>query len=487
MAIWVNESPKYTTYPIPEFIGNPLIEALAPMPLDRDDGICQLSEQPTFDPMERDLPASMRMYLPARLSRFLFPTTQHVRFLNHLCVQVYDGYVFRNPLTPEGQYLLHNAGSPVERSVPVIDCGTGRLSTISMVCGLSGMGKSTLIRGCMRVLGKPVIRHSNYHGEPFPETQILYLMRNVPDQCTPKAFCKTYGDYTDALLGMPLYAKFFADKSMTRNHYLSQLQRIIASHHVGALILDCVENLLLAGPSGVKEFVAMLINMRDELKVPIILVGTYKAAEILKTDMSTARRLVEGGFHELKRPANECDIDFSALCEVLWEYQWVRRPIVFGDDSDPVKAKIKEVLFDCSQGITGILITLFIAAQIEAIDSGRETVDVNLIRSVYAERFKPLHRIINAIRSNKSGQLDQFDDLYLRAFSELKSDPLVSRIDEIRNQLAASQERNLGISPASEEPQTVTDVTSESGFPQTTEALLAAVRMGSSQVPTEIA
>lgn len=480
MPIWVNKAPVYTSYPIPEFAGNPLIEALAPMPVDQDDAILRLSELPKFDLAERNLPATMRMFLPARLSRFLFPTTQHVRFLNHLCVQIFDGYVSRNPMTPEGQWHLHNAAAPSDRSVPIIDPGTGRLSTISMVCGLSGMGKSTLIRGCMGILGKPVIMHSNYLGASFPETQILYLMRNVPDQCTPKAFCKTYGDYTDALLGMPLYAKFFADKSMTRTHYIGQLRRIIVSHHIGALVLDCVENLLLNKATGIGEFIAMLVNMRDELKVPIVLVGTYKAAKILGTEMSSARRLAEGGFHELKRPTNPNDADFSALCDVLWSYQWVRKPISLDD-------RIREVLFDYSQGVTGILITLFIAAQIEAIDSGRESVDIDLIKAVYGERFKPLHRIINAIRSNKSATLDQYDDLYLKAFTELKTDPLVSRIDAIRNELAASQEQKLGITPFTETPKDNTVVPTGNPPVQSTEKLLTELLNGSSDLPAEIA
>jgi len=437
MTIWTNNQPTYTSYPIPEFSGNPLIEALSPLPTDRDDAIIRMSELPKFNPEERNLPAAMRMFLPARLSRFLFPTTQHVRFLNHLAIQVYDGYSTRNPMTTTGQHHLHHAAAQ-SSFVPVIDPGTGRLSTISMICGIPGIGKSTLIRGCMSMLGKPVIQHTNHNGQPFPETQILYLMRNVPDQCSAKAFCKTYGDYTDALLGMPLYAKFFSDKTMTRTHYVAQLRRIVVTHHVGALVLDCVENLLLGSPNEVSEFMALLINIRDELRVPIILVGTHKAANILKSDLSTARRIVEGGYHELTRPISPDEPDFAALCEILWGYQWVQHPEEYNE-------KIRDVLYDYSQGVTGIMIALFIAAQIEAIDSGSEKVSINLIRKIYKERFKPLHRIINALRSNNKNILEQYDELYPKAFEELKADPLMNRLEEMKLQLSSEKERSLGI------------------------------------------
>lgn len=437
MQPWINSQPTYTSYPLPEFSGNPLIEALAPLPSNQDDAIMRLSSLPMFNEAERGLPAVLRMFLPARLSRFLFPTTQHVRFLNHLAIQVFDGYSTRNPMGPSGQQYLHHAATQ-SYFVPVIDPGTGRLSTISMVCGIPGIGKSTLIRGCMSMLGKPVIRHSDYGEKPFPETQILYLMRNVPDQCSAKAFCKAYGDYTDALLGMSLYSKFFADKSMTRTHYLSELRRIVVSHHVGALILDCVEHLLLGSPKDVSEFIAMLINMRDELRVPIILVGTPRAAEILKSDVSTSRRIVEGGYHELKRPLSPDDSDFASLCEVLWGYQWVTNVTEFSDG-------MRDQLYDLSQGITGVMITLFIAAQIEAIDSGEDKLTKDLIKRVYVHRFKPLHSIIDALRSGKQSIIAQYDDLYPQAFEGLKADPLLSRIEELRTQMAANQERSLGI------------------------------------------
>ncbi|WP_374487138.1 TniB family NTP-binding protein, partial [Zoogloea sp.] len=279
---------------------------------------------------------------------------------------------------------------------------------------------------------------TNYMGKSFTETQILYLMRNVPDQCSAKAFCKTYGDYTDALLGMPLYAKFFADKSMTRTHYLSELRRIVVAHHVGALILDCVEHLLLGSSNQVSEFIAMLINMRDELRVPIILVGTPRAAEILKSDVSTSRRIVEGGYHELQRPISPDDPDFSALCEVLWKYQWVKNPTKFSKG-------VRDLLYDLSQGITGVLITLFICAQIEAIDSGKEKVGKDLIKQVYEERLKPLHPILNALRTNNQSIIQQYDDLYPRAFDALRVDPLVSRLAEIYAEMTIRQERSLGI------------------------------------------
>lgn len=48
--------------------------------------------------------------------------------------------------------------------------------------------------------------------------------------------------------------------------------------------------------------------------------GTYKAADVLAGNACTARRLVEGGFHELKRPTSADDEDWRVFCEIAWNY-----------------------------------------------------------------------------------------------------------------------------------------------------------------------
>lgn len=435
MASWINRAPTYTPYPIEEFCGNPLVEAINFPPLNNDDAIKRLIQKPRFDPSERELPSMMRMLLPARLRSFMFPTAQHVNIMKQIYCQVIDGYRFRNPLDPSTQKLLH--GEALHHYEPVIDTPGNRPATISFLTGLSGMGKTTLIRAVMGAMGRSVIMHSDYQGKPFTESQILYLMRNVPDQCSPKILCKSYGSYTDSLLATKLYSKPFST-DLSRSGYVDELKKIIANHHVGALVLDEFHNLSLAGTNGVKELIAMLINFRDQLGVPIILIGTYQAADLLDGGLSMTRRVVEGGFHELIRPESHDDEDWKAMCQIAWKYQWVKNPAEWSE-------AILETLYECSQGITAIMLTLFIAAQIQAIDSGSEIVDAELLKSVYRDRLKPLHPIIDALRSKDLNLLDQYDDLYIKAFAELKNDSMLGRIENLQKQLLEEQQKQAGV------------------------------------------
>lgn len=437
MNSWINNTPEYTPYPIEEFRGNPLVEAIKFPPSDHDDAIARLMRKPTFDPAERDLPSMMRMLLPARLKNFMFPTSQHVKILKQIYCQVLDGYRFRNPCSPDTQSVMHGGNGHRLNYEPVIDSPASRPATISFLTGLSGMGKSTLIRAAMGTMGRPVIMHSDYQGKPFTESQILYLMRNVPDQCTPKMLCKSYGIYTDSLLATKLYTKPFST-DLSRSGYVDELKKIITNHHLGALVLDEFQNLSLAGTKGLEELISLLINFRDQLGVPIILVGTYRAADLLHGGLSITRRLVEGGFHELKRPQKPDDEDWSAMCEIVWEFQWVKNPVGFSEG-------ILNTLYDCSQGITAIMLALFIAAQVEAIDSGAETVDAKLLKSVYLDQMKPLHQIINALRSGDVALLNNFDDLYIKAFAEINNDSKLSRLTLLQKKLEEEQERQVGI------------------------------------------
>lgn len=433
---WINNNPTYFESPISEFQGNPLVEALKPPPGNEKEALKLLTHKPNFDESELSLPACYRALLPARLLNFMFPTTQHFRFQSRIYSQVLNGYRGRNPTTILGQQLLH--GETNDGSTRMGDSVSGTLrvqspvaqvpANISFLTGLSGMGKSTLMRAIMQAMGKPVIRHSIYKGVPFTETQILYMMRNVPDQCSAKAVCKSFGDRADELLGWDLYAKLFSDKSMTRSHYVAALRKIVANHHIGALVIDEFQNISLAKSGGKNEFLALILNLREELGIPIILVGTYRAAAVLKDEASIARRLVEGGFHELQRPSSPAEKDWLNLCKVIWRYQWVQ-------NKQELEDEVVEVLYDCSQGITGIMINLFVTAQTYAIEEGEETITPQLIKEVYDNRFRPLHPIIEVLKKNDTEELALYDDLYFDGMDKLKADPTQVRIKTLRREL----------------------------------------------------
>jgi hypothetical protein len=392
-------NPDYHTIGVPEIDNNPLLAHLRLPPETDDDAFLALGLQANFDPDERELPTSIRRLRVNRLRRFFIPVLPaHRRALIGISSQMFDSYSERNPMTPEGQAILY--GGPT--SAPY-------RSTISLVAGHSGMGKSTLMDRILAYPGHQVCRHTVFGGESFPEKQILWLRRNVPEHCTLGTLCSTFGDHTDRVLGTNLYSGAFTKVKADRSQYLKQIRKIITDHHVGLLVLDEFQNLSLMGV-GAKKIIALLVNLRDELGVPIVLVGTYKALRLLEGTMSSARRLCEGGYFDLERPLSSEDEAWNLLCDATWKYLWVRKPAEFSPE-------IADALYEVSQGISGIMLSVFATAQLAAMEEdGAETVDADLIRKVYRERMAPLHAAVRILKSNDPRLMDKFDDLYRNAY-----------------------------------------------------------------------
>lgn len=405
-------SPDYRIIGEPEIDGNPLTAHLRLPPENDRDAFRALGLHANFNPNERELPTAIRRLRVNGLRRFFIPVqSAHRRALIDITSHIFDSYGARNPITPEGQALLY--GGPVT---------TPHRATISFVAGHSGMGKSTLVDRILFYAGSQVYRHTSFRDRSFPEAQILWLRRNVPEHCTLATLCSTFGDYTDTILRTTQYGGIFKRRNADRNQYINEIRKIVATNHVGLLVLDEFQNLSLMGV-GAQKIIALLVNLRDELGVPIVVVGTYKALKLLEGTMSSARRLCEGGYFDLERPLSHEDETWQLLCCAAWEYQWVRKPTEFTPE-------ICDALYDVSQGISGIMLSVLAAAQLAAMeDDSSETVDAALIRKVFEERMKPLHPGIRLLQSGDPRQLDKFDDLYRNSYPTIgrSGDPTASR------------------------------------------------------------
>lgn len=419
----------YTPHPLPEFSGNPFVEVLTPLPADVLGKTKLLMRRPYFDKEELNLDSSMRRLCPARLKNFMFPMDKHVEIFAKIHSHIVGGYKDKNPLTPQGQQSLYQrSASP---------------STITFITGLSGIGKSALVRSILEAIGTQVIDHSQYAGRSCPYTQILYVMQNVPANSTPKNMCMTLGSELDNLLQKEIVTTIFS-KNRTHTDFILGLKKAVKYLRLGAIVIDELQNVNLRKGANKDEFLAMISNFRDELGVPIILIGTTAAKEILfaNKNISVHRRFCDGGFEELEPPKSVEDDEWYNFCKTMWRCQWVMDPIEFSDE-------MCELLYELTQGITGILLTLFINCQMSAI-GGQERIDTTLVENVYQNQMKPLHAALDALRSGNPIRIAQFDDLYFSASSDV-TNFADSRMDEVEkaekeSQAAASTESSRQVS-----------------------------------------
>ena len=417
---WTNEAPVYKKSPLVDLRGNPLVEALHTIPDGDKQTLLRMTVKPQFHLREIKLPSATRMLCVDRLHNFFFANPKHVEILQDIYAAVLNGYREKNPLEAKGQRKMHALSSS--------GCPAG----IYLLTGPSGTGKSSLTRVVQEYFGAAVIAHSTYNGIPLPEKQIPFLRINLPDNCSTKAICEGLCRLVNKLLGVNHYEREAYNTSVKHN-IIQDVKYFIRCYHVGAIIIDEIQHLSHAKSGGKEGVIAFLNNLQDEIGVPVILVGTYAACNLLQDSASTARRLVVNGYSDLARWESADDAEWLALCQVLWRYQWLADPCELSDE-------IISKLYEYSQGITAILIALFIRAQKTALRNKIESIDGAFLTRTYLEQLTPLHGIIDALRSNNQKALCMYEDLYIKQRHIFKVDKVEGRLDELNESITAEMD-----------------------------------------------
>lgn len=269
------------------------------------------------------------------------------------------------------------------------------------------MGKSTMVESVLRSYPQ-VLAHKSYGGAKFAATQIVWLKINCPHNGSLSALCRSFFHAVDQATGTTNYAQKYGHPKITIDTLISGMRQVAATYYLGVLVIDELQNLSVAKSGGAELMMNYFMNLRSEIRTPLILVGTYKAVSLFGQEMRFARRASENGLTDLFRPTDHKDPTWRAVVEAIWRYQWLRKP-------SELTEEIYETLFDCCQGITEVLVALFSYAQEIAIaddsDDDCAAVSAELIRESYESAFVLMHPSIDALRSNDVRKLQLFEDL----------------------------------------------------------------------------
>ena len=146
-----------------------------------------------------------------------------------------------------------------------------------------------------------------------------------------------------------------------------------------------------------------LVQLVNEIGVPVVLVGTYKALPILTGELRQARRGTEEGdmiWHPM-----QFDKTWDKLLRWIWKYQYTRIPF----KKTPA---LSEALYDVSQGITDFALKAYMLAQKRAIHNKTEEVTADLIRSVVKDELTSIAPALAALRSKDKNRLRNYEDVY---------------------------------------------------------------------------
>lgn len=396
-----SEPAVYQESPLAAYRGNPLIEALPPILLAAE-AAQNLAYYPEFEDQERLLPAELRFHLIQEVLDFFEPFPIHLDLEQRFSRIIRRGYKARNPLRPGDWSRLNRklqvlSGSSPQPLLPSTAAGFTLL-------GLSGVGKSTAVERILSLYAQ-VLFHQAYHDRPLSLVQLVWLKLDCPPDGSTRGLCLSFFQAIDQRLGTNYYQNYANNgNKVTVDSLLPQMARLSWIHRIGVLVVDEIQNLSLAKSGGAAQMLNFFVYLVNTLGLPVVLIGTPKARQLLTREFRQARRSTGQGDPIWNNMAeNEL---WQLFLESLWRYQYVRNP-------SQLTPELSHTLYDETQGITDFAVKIFMLAQIRAIVTGQETLTSAIIRSVAAESLCFAAPALSALRTGNRYALQQFEDLQL--------------------------------------------------------------------------
>jgi hypothetical protein len=385
------EKAKYRKQALSIYRGHPLIEAL-PEPWTSHHVTKELAYYPDYSPEECDLPGHLRLHLLDTINELFIPQGTHLDIEIKISRMLRAGLRRRNPLM---RGYWRNENKRLAAFKAAIKAGllerTPHLSRAKgfAIVGIGGVGKSTTVEKILLLYPQEIV-HTQYGGEDFILKHLVWLKIDCPVDGSIKGFCINFLQAVDDVLGTN-YHKNYLKGRPTLDELLPHVARVASLHCLGLIIIDEIQNFSLAKSGGAKTMINFFVHLENAIGVPFTLIGTPDAIPILNGTFRSSRRATEQGdvfWKRMPRVAEKEKKDDPDRVGTLWEqfvrklfqYQYVKKRYEL--KTDLLKDTVSEALWNASQGIPALVVTLFSLAQQRAITTGKEEISSGIIKSV---------------------------------------------------------------------------------------------------------
>lgn len=382
-----------------EYQNNPLIEALPPI-FSQSEVIDHLSIYPPFNKDEKKLEVHKRVHLILRLLHYFQPIPIHLKIESSVSRLIRLGYVHRNPLTKEyAQGFVENWNNIKKGKLDCTSIQTGQ--TLSIV-GVSGVGKTRTVQRILQMMPQ-VISHVDYYGKPLNQYQVTFLKIETPFDGSVKTIIFDFFHQVDNLLGSN-YFKRYANSRLSTSQLMPIMAQIAKAINLGVLIIDELQHLKGMKSSNSTQVLNFFTALINTINIPLIMIGTPKAMDVLQSQFRQARRSTNVGSVFWDRL--EKDAVWDLFIRGMWQYQWTKEDVELTEE-------LSSIMYDMSQGIADIAIKLFMMVQLRAINTGKEKITASLIKSVAKEELKMVQPMLHALRNNNYSKLYDYGDLVI--------------------------------------------------------------------------
>lgn len=393
---------NYSEQIISDYQGNPLIEALYPI-FDEEYVFDSLSVFPEINDKERELSPNYRFHCVQRLSQYFQPFQSHLDLEQRISRAIRQGYLHRNPFNQREIQKVRESYQAIKRgdfSKPVYQVRTQSGALGFTVIGFSGIGKTKAIERIL-LMYPQIIKHTQYQEVPFIFTQVCWLKLDCPFDGSLKGLCISFFAALDKLLGTDYLYKFGSSRNTT-DLMLQRIAHLSSFHGIGLLVIDEIQHLNLSKNGGSEKMLNFFVTLVNTIGVPVILVGTNKAASVLQSEFRQARR--GSGQGDMVWPQMPKDETWELVIGGMWEYQWINH-------YTELTQELSDHIYNISQGILDIAIKLFMLSQVRAIAMGVEKLNKKIISDVEKDNLKLVKPMLDALRSGIPSKIAQYEDL----------------------------------------------------------------------------
>jgi len=414
----------YRTCGLPQYDGNPLIEALPPILSDADIGELLKREVP-YENEQRFLPAEVRRHALDAISTFFVPLPQHLHLVHTVSKVIRTGYTSRNPVNP--RFWANIPGQRTNLTTRINGVEQAPENTLGMaIVGPSGTGKTYSANRTLRLYPQ-VIEHTDYKGQQISLIQLIWLKLDCPFDGSIKGLATKFFAGIDRILDTE-YHRIYGHGRRTVDQMMPDMASVAALHALGCLVIDEIQHLEAARHIGRTKMLNFFTEMSNTMNVPIILMGTPKAIGVLSSEFRSARRATGQGAIYWDRMKNNAI--WKSFLKALWKYQFTAK-------ETPLTDEMADLLYDQCQGITHLAVTLYSLAQDRVIGIS-ETLTPEVLEKTAAIYFKPVQPFLNALRTGNQTFINMED---------LNCEALATHIAELKEKTVMFQQQEASTAP----------------------------------------
>ena len=230
----------------------------------------------------------------------------------------------------------------------------------------------------------------------------MWMHLDCPNDGSLKRLCGAFFKRLDELIGTD-YEEQYVSRRATLNDMSIAMSRLVRKYHVGVLVIDEIQSLVVSKDSTVpQKTLNFLINLVNTIGVPVILVGTPRALSFLQKEFQQAKRASGQGDFLWERMEN--NTDWKMFLDSIWQYQYTRNAI-------SLTPEMSNILYQESLGIPFLAVHIYKLVQEYAIVSGKESFTVKDIQYVIKQRLRLTSPMREALKSGEDINIAQYLDL----------------------------------------------------------------------------